>query len=552
MTAGSDIERRESASTTFLGLTDTPASYVGQSGLIAKVKGTEDGLEFGSATGVGDVVGPISAIDANIVEFNGITGKLIKDGLITHTNAADAVTKKHSQNTDTATSSNTFAIGDGGAGNKQLNANNADANKPNLRYEDTTNKWQFSNDGTTWTDMGAGGGGSGDVVGPASSVDNTIPRFDSTTGKLLQTSGIVIDDSDAMTFNNAAAPSILSVAATATVPTLIPNKADLDTGLGWATANALSLIAGATEGLRITQTPTGAGQTVSSLAHIMNAVLGKDTGNEAAFTMNYTTNKLTSGNDVGLLINQTDTASPGTSLLIDAQMGGTSQFGISNIGNITTALNTNFTLQNSYGKLSFNNPSAFLDTLGSGNINLRTNAAEPGLLIYSFAAATASTRVLLSYGTARTNTTGSSVTASISSVYNQSSGTASNTDLLINRTETAVGSGAQLLADFQVGSYSYFAFSNKGSLIVPTTIITPGTTGNQTINKLAGRVNIAAAGTTVTVTNSLCSANSIVIATIATDDATATVKNVVPAAGSFVINVVGVTAETAINFMVIS
>jgi hypothetical protein len=501
MTAGSDIERRESASTTFLGLTDTPASYVGQSGLIAKVKGTEDGLEFGSATGVGDVVGPISAIDANIVEFNGITGKLIKDGLITHTNAADAVTKKHSQNTDTATSSNTFAIGDGGAGNKQLNANNADANKPNLRYEDTTNKWQFSNDGTTWTDMGAGGGGSGDVVGPASSVDNTIPRFDSTTGKLLQTSGIVIDDSDAMTFNNAAAPSILSVAATATVPTLIPNKADLDTGLGWATANALSLIAGATEGLRITQTPTGAGQTVSSLAHIMNAVLGKDTGNEAAFTMNYTTNKLTSGNDVGLLINQTDTASPGTSLLIDAQMGGTSQF---------------------------------------------------GLLIQSFAAATASTRVLLSYGTARTNTTGSSVTASISSVYNQSSGTASNTDLLINRTETAVGSGAQLLADFQVGSYSYFAFSNKGSLIVPTTIITPGTTGNQTINKLAGRVNIAAAGTTVTVTNSLCSANSIVIATIATDDATATVKNVVPAAGSFVINVVGVTAETAINFMVIS
>jgi len=45
-----------------------------------------------------------------------------------------------------------------------------------------------------WTDITA----AGDVVGPASSVDNTLPRFDSTTGKLIQTSGIVVDDSDNM------------------------------------------------------------------------------------------------------------------------------------------------------------------------------------------------------------------------------------------------------------------------------------------------------------------------------------------------------------------
>lgn len=34
------------------------------------------------------------------------------------------------------------------------------------------------------------------VTGPASSVDNTLPRFDSTTGKLIQTSGVSINDSD--------------------------------------------------------------------------------------------------------------------------------------------------------------------------------------------------------------------------------------------------------------------------------------------------------------------------------------------------------------------
>jgi hypothetical protein len=37
------------------------------------------------------------------------------------------------------------------------------------------------------------------VKGPASAVDNTVPRFDSTTGKLIQTSSVVIDDSNNVT-----------------------------------------------------------------------------------------------------------------------------------------------------------------------------------------------------------------------------------------------------------------------------------------------------------------------------------------------------------------
>ncbi len=41
---------------------------------------------------------------------------------------------------------------------------------------------------------GGGSGGSGDVVGPASSTDNAIVRFDGTTGKLIQDSGITIAD----------------------------------------------------------------------------------------------------------------------------------------------------------------------------------------------------------------------------------------------------------------------------------------------------------------------------------------------------------------------
>ena len=45
----------------------------------------------------------------------------------------------------------------------------------------------------------AGGGGIGDVVGPASSTDNAVARFDTTTGKLIQNSGVTIDDSNNLT-----------------------------------------------------------------------------------------------------------------------------------------------------------------------------------------------------------------------------------------------------------------------------------------------------------------------------------------------------------------
>jgi hypothetical protein len=48
----------------------------------------------------GDVVGPGSAVSSNMAEFDGTTGKIIKDGALTHANVADAITKKHSADTD--------------------------------------------------------------------------------------------------------------------------------------------------------------------------------------------------------------------------------------------------------------------------------------------------------------------------------------------------------------------------------------------------------------------------------------------------------------------
>jgi len=92
-----------------------------------------------------------------------------------------------------------------------------------------------------------------------------------------------------------------------------------------------------------------------------------------------------------------------------------------------------------------------------------------------------------------------------------------------------------------------FGVDSNGKVNMDATMTAGGTTGNQTINKPAGTVNIAAAWTTVTVTNSLVTANSIVTAVIMTNDATATLKNVVVSAGSFVINLgAAATGETKI------
>jgi hypothetical protein len=77
-------------------------------------------------------------------------------------------------------------------------------------------------------------GGTGDVVGPASATDNAIARFDLTTGKLIQNSGIVIDDSNNMSLAN-------SIAIGAVVDLMTVNGSAINSRLAIDT-NANSII----------------------------------------------------------------------------------------------------------------------------------------------------------------------------------------------------------------------------------------------------------------------------------------------------------------------
>jgi excisionase family DNA binding protein len=60
------------------------------------------------------------------------------------------------------------------------------------------------------------------------------------------------------------------------------------------------------------------------------------------------------------------------------------------------------------------------------------------------------------------NQNGTYIAIGIMPIYNQLSGSGSNTDLLINRTETLLTTGAQYLIDAQVGGASRFSVTNKG------------------------------------------------------------------------------------------
>jgi len=68
----------------FLDLLDTPSSYSGKGEYFLKVKSSEDGIEFVvAAAGSGDVTGPGSSTDNAIARYDGVTGKIIQDSVVT-------------------------------------------------------------------------------------------------------------------------------------------------------------------------------------------------------------------------------------------------------------------------------------------------------------------------------------------------------------------------------------------------------------------------------------------------------------------------------------
>lgn len=146
------------------------------------------GVKWSTPSGTGDVVGPGSAADNLVALFSGATGKAIKSsGVILTQPTLDhvALGDPHSQ----------YAFDSDLAGKQSVVTILTDF--VGLSYGSNALKILRVNaaaNGLEWTTNA--GGGTGDVVGPASSVTNRVAIFSGTTGKLIADSGLLLSGSN--------------------------------------------------------------------------------------------------------------------------------------------------------------------------------------------------------------------------------------------------------------------------------------------------------------------------------------------------------------------
>ena len=172
----------------------------------------------------------------------------------------------------------------------------------------------------------------------------------------------------------------------------------------------------------------------------------QSSGDNGILAITPTYNQTGDAANTDFLINRIETAvGSGAQNLIDAQVGSVSKFYVNNTGGVFAQNLTSFAGISAYANYITGGGGGFTLYGGGGNpaymFTMKHNNNVPEF----------------------TQTTGYIRGVEILPVYNQASGDAANTDLLINRTVSAIGSGAQILIDAQVDSVSQFSISSDGT-----------------------------------------------------------------------------------------
>ena len=361
-----------------------------------------------------------------------------------------------------------------------------------------------------------GGGGSGDVVGPGSSTDNAITRFDGVTGLLIQNSTATLDDSGVVSVSGAnisgltassavatdGSKNLVSVANTGTGDNVLATSPTLITpALGTPTALVGTNISGTASGLSIggnAATVTD-GVYTTDTSTVTNTMLAGSIANNklvnSAITINGTSTSLGGSISVGTVTSVTGTSpissSGGATPDISISAAGVSTSGYLSATDWNT-FNNKGSVTNLTGPItSVGNATSIASQTGTGStfvmntspVLVTPNLGTPTALVGTNISGTATAF------TASNVTTNANLTGSVTSV-----GNAATVVTNANLTGVITSSGNATSIASQTGTGSTFVMNTSPILVTPNL----GTPSAGVLTSCTGTATGLTAGTATT------------------------------------------------------